>query len=109
MQFMENKDHFYVRANRSLARIYFNELIRVEALQNYVVLHTIKDRHIVHATMKELEEMLPTDQFFKVHRSHIIRLDKVKSIEQNKLMLDDKVVPIARSYKNKFLRQLLIL
>jgi DNA-binding LytR/AlgR family response regulator len=64
-----------------------------------MLIHTDGDRFMVNTTMKELEEKLPADQFLRVHRSHIVRIDKVKDIEDTTLVIDGKMLPIGPSYQ----------
>jgi DNA-binding LytR/AlgR family response regulator len=61
----------------------YNELVWVEAKQNYVILHTLSRKLIVYLTLKGISEQLPEDLFLKIHKSTIINLSKIKSIEGN--------------------------
>ena len=76
-------DYFFVKCNGVIEKILYNELIWVEAKQNYVILHTNSRKLIVYLTLKGISEQLPRDLFLKIHKSTIINLSKIKSIEGN--------------------------
>ncbi len=98
---------FFIKNNQSLIRVKFEDILWVEALENYVVLNTFSDRYTAHFTMKSITEKMPSDSFVRIHRSYIINIAKIKMIENNciivKTELGDKVLPIGKSYKDKLL------
>lgn len=74
------QDSFFVKSEGRIERIRYEELICVEAMENYVVLHTTTGKRIAYLTLKMMEEQLPKSFFIKIHKSMIINLQKVKSI-----------------------------
>ena len=83
----ETPDYFFVKHNGSIEKVLYSELVYVEAMQNYVVLHTTTRKLIVYITFKGIADQLPADKFLKIHKSTIINIDKVKSIEGNMVNL----------------------
>lgn len=79
----EISDHFFVKCNGIIEKVHHQELIWVEARQNYVVLHTDSRKLVVYLTMKLVSEQLPAHQFLKIHKSTMINISKIKSIEGN--------------------------
>ena len=73
-----------------------------------VVINTLNTRYTIHSTMKDIEAKLPEAELIRVHRSFIVRLDKIVAIEQPNLILenDKKVIPIGGSYKDDLDRRL---
>lgn len=98
---------FFIKNNQSLIRVKFEDILWVEALENYVVLNTFSDRYTAHFTMKAITDKMPANAFARIHRSYIINIAKIKMIENNciivKTELGDKVLPIGKSYKEKLL------
>lgn len=92
-------DHVFVKDGRRFIRVALQDIQWIEAQGDYMLIHTDGDRFMVNTTMKELEEKLPADQFLRVHRSHIVRIDKVKDIEDTTLVIDGKMLPIGPSYQ----------
>lgn len=94
----------FIKNNNSLVRVKFEDILWIEALENYVVVNTFKDKFTIHFTMKSIAEKMPTDKFVRVHRSFIVNMSKVKSIEDNSVIIrseaGSKVIPIGKSYKD---------
>lgn len=93
-------DHVFVKDGRRFIRVALHDIQWIEAQGDYMLIHTDDDRFMVNTTMKELEEKLPANQFLRVHRSHIVRIDKVKDIEDTTLVIDGKMLPIGPSYRD---------
>ena len=79
-----------------------SEVLWVEALGNYIRVYTEKDKFTVLSTMKEIESKLPSKDFIRVQRSFIVRIDKVKAIEDNYIIINDKEIHIGKSFKEEF-------
>jgi len=90
-------DHIYVNIDRRLVKIDFTDLLLVEARGDYIILKTEDKSHIVHSTMKKIEDKLPTKNFLKVHRSFIINIDKIVDIEDNSVLIQREIVPVSRA------------
>ena len=84
-------------------------MLWVEALGNYIRVYTEKDKFTVLSTMKEIELKLPPKDFIRVQRSFIVRIDKVKSIEDNYIIINDKEIHIGKSYKEDFNKRINLL
>jgi DNA-binding LytR/AlgR family response regulator len=107
LQRQNEKHHdIYVRSDSKLVRIDIENIIYVEALADYVIFHTKDKKHIVHYTMKGIENRLPTSMFSRVHRSYIINLFHVGCIEDNSILIGEKLIPIGASYKEMFINRL---
>ncbi|NBC24393.1 MAG: response regulator [Bacteroidetes bacterium] len=104
----ESRDFIFVKSNSRLVKLKTEDLYFVEALKDYVVLNTLNSRYTIHSTMKDIEKKLPQEEFVRVHRSFIVRLDKIAAIEQPNLVLenDKKVIPIGGSYKDNLSKRI---
>lgn len=104
----DSKDFIFVKSNSRLIKLKTEEIYFIEALKDYVVINTLKNRYTIHSTMKEMERKLAGDHFIRVHRSFIVRLDKIASIEYPNLQLEDdkKVVPIGGLYKEELVNKI---
>lgn len=98
----------FVKSNSKLVKINTEDIYFIEALKDYVMIHTKESKYTIHSTMKEIENKLGTHHFMRIHRSFIVRLDKIAAIEYPNLTLenDKKVVPIGGSYKDELLGKL---
>ena len=102
----ENADYFYIKTDNKLEKIFLNDIYFAEALQNYVCIHTKEKKFITYLTFKALEEYLPADKFLKIHKSFIVALSKVDSIEAGHLNVLNKKLPVSRSLKTEVMEKL---
>ncbi len=98
----KNYDFIFVKSNSKLVKINCKDICFIEALKDYVVINTIDTRYTIHSTMKDIELKMGTIDFIRIHRSFIVRLDKIVSIEYPNLTLenDKKSIPIGGSYRD---------
>mgnify|MGYP001464094497 FL=1 len=75
-------------------------------MDNYVIIQTKEDQFVIHATMKDIETKLPPEKFMRVHRSYIIALDKISHMDEGAVVINDKTIPIGKSYKEVFMNRI---
>lgn len=100
-------DGFEVNALDYLVKIMFADVLFIEALQNYVIIHTTTKKYISYLTFKSVEEYLPVDAFIKVHKSFIIAANRVDSIDGNEIHIGQHHIPISRNLKEEVMEKLL--
>ena len=103
----EKQDYFFIKADNKLVKVSFNDILFIEALQNYVVVHTREKKLITYLTFKSVEEYLPSVQFIKVHKSFIVSASKIDSIDGNDIRIDQHHIPISRNLKEEVMERLL--
>lgn len=111
---VENKgstDGIYVRANNRLNNIKFTDICYVEALRDYINISTTTDNYTSRINMKEITKNLPEKDFVRVHKSFIVRLDKIYTIRHISLVLEDtmKEIPVGNFYRKALLARLNII
>lgn len=94
-------DFFFIKCNQQVEKILFNEVLFVEAMQNYCIIHTASRKLICYITLTAMAEKLPSDKFMKVHKSYMVALDKVTGIEGSSLKIGSSVVPVSRSLRQE--------
>lgn len=99
----EKPDYIFVKADKKLIKIKFDDIFFIEGLKDYVILHTPTGRIVTLQTMKSLEEKLPADIFMRVHRSYIVNLKKIDIVEGNSLIVKGKPIPIGKNYRDEIL------
>ncbi len=94
-------DFIFVKTNSKLVKLKNKDIFYIEALKDYVVIHTNETRYTIHSTMKDIELKMGKKEFLRVHRSFIVRLDKIYTIDYPNLIMEkiDKVIPIGGSYR----------
>jgi DNA-binding LytR/AlgR family response regulator len=105
------KDILFVKSNSRLVKVYLKDIYFVEALKDYVIINTEFARYTVHSTMKELDKKLGNVEFVRVHRSFIARLDKIQSIDNQNVILENekKIIPVGGSYREELMQKLNLL
>lgn len=101
----EQETEIFVRTERKLQKINLKDILYIEALADYVRIQCSNEKVTVLNTMKYMEERLPAE-FTRVHRSYIVRLDKIKFIEEDMIVMDQKLIPIGKSYRDNLISQL---
>lgn len=98
----------FVKSKLQLVKVRTQDIFFIEALKDYVRINTIDNRYIIHSTMKSIKDKLPASDFARVHRSFIIRLDKISAIEFPNIILDHekKYIPIGSSYRDELMNKL---
>jgi DNA-binding LytR/AlgR family response regulator len=103
-----DQEYFFIKCDSKYERINFSELLFIESLQNYVVIHTGERKYITYLTLSAVEEQLPQQQFMKIHKSYLIALNKVKAIEGNEVVLQNNHhIPISRALKDEVMNRIL--
>ncbi|MEJ7768584.1 MAG: LytTR family DNA-binding domain-containing protein [Chitinophagaceae bacterium] len=100
-------DHFFIKVDNKLLKIRFDEILYVEALQNYVAIHTASKKYVTYLTLKNVEEQLPTTHFVKIHKSYLVALQKVDCIEGNEVKIGACSLPISRLVREDVLDRIL--
>ncbi len=96
-------DYFFIKTDSKYERIQFSDVLFVESMQNYVVIHTINAKHTVYLTLKSVETYLPPTQFLKVQKSFIVALAKIEGIEGSDVLIGKHRIPISRQDKDSVL------
>ncbi len=104
------KEEIFIKKNSTLVRLKYDDILWVEALENYVIFNTFKEKYTIHFTMKAIEQKLPSSKFTRVHRSFIVNTSSIDVIEDNAVIIktDDgnKNIPIGKSYKEKLMKDI---
>ncbi len=102
----EDKSYLIVKADGKIYRLQMAEIVLLEALGDYVKIHTGAGIITTHDTLKNLEKSLPGDLFMRVHRSYIIALDRIRFLEGNRLRVGEQDIPLGQSYRDHLLQYL---
>ena len=103
----QSGEYFFIKADNKLVKLEYDEILFVEALQNYVTIQTINKKYITYLTFKSVEEYLPADKFIKTHKSYIVSASKIDTIEGNDIRIGNHHLPISRNLKDEVMEKLL--
>jgi DNA-binding LytR/AlgR family response regulator len=102
----KTNDHFFIKCNNQIEKVFYADLIYAEAMLNYVMLYTTLKKMMVYVTIKGLEEQLPADIFIKVHKSFIVNKTKIKSIDGNILDIGNEKITISQNLREKVIDEI---
>lgn len=102
----EEGDFIFVKSGSDLIKLFFTEILYVEAFADYVQIHTASKRHTVLSTMKSIHAKLGEDRFLRVHRSFIVAISKIDSVTDAGILIGEKTVKVSRKYKKELKERL---
>lgn len=100
-----SEDYFFIKCDYKYERIYFNDILFVQALQNYVTIHTQKGKYITLLNLKNVEENLDKQSFIKVHKSFIVSISKIEAVENNDIIIQSSRIPISRNFRDEVIER----
>lgn len=98
-------DHFFVKADRKIFKIYFNNILFIEGLKDYVVMHTENQKVITAMNIKTIHDQLPKQLFVRVSKSYIINVKHVESVDNNTVYIGKNEIPIGNIYRDFFFNE----
>lgn len=98
----EDKNYIFVKTEYRLERIAVDEIIFIEGMGDYRNIRTTSKKILTLQTFSELEKLLPKNQFCRVHKSYIVSINKIISVERHRIKMLDNLIPISDSYKEGF-------
>lgn len=102
-----NLDEFFIKVDKKLIRIAFSEIDYIEASGDYVLIYTEKnERHLINSSLKNIQQKLNSNILLRVHRSYIVNMKKISDIQDNSLVIKNKVIPISKSNKKELFDKL---
>ncbi len=103
----DTDEHFFVKADKKLVKVRFNDILYIEGLKDYVIIRLEEGRVITLQTMKSLEDKLPQGKFRRIHRSYIVSMDKIHAVVGNMVEVTEKGqakhLPIGKNYRDELL------
>jgi len=106
---VEEQGFVFVKDNGILKRISIDDILFLEAMGYYVKVHTAQKFHVVHATLKSIEEKLPSSKFIRVHRSYIVAINKIDYIQEGTISIGKTSIPVADTHKANLNKRLNLL
>lgn len=94
----------FVKTEHKIQKIYLDDILYIEGLKDYISIFTKTERIITLQNMKKMEDTLPSKSFVRVHKSYIIALDKIDSIERSRIQISDKIIPVGDTYRDYFFK-----
>ncbi|WP_295800164.1 LytTR family DNA-binding domain-containing protein [Mucilaginibacter sp.] len=97
-------DFIFVKTEHKIQKVYLNDILFIEGLKDYISIFTPGERIITLQNMKKMEDALPEKNFIRVHKSYIVSINKIDSIERSRIFIGDKVIPVGDTYREEFFK-----
>ncbi len=101
-----DRNYFFIRKDTVINKVPIADVLWVEAMGDYVTINTKGKKIVLHSTLRTIESKLPKDKFARVHRSYIVQMENIKTVEGNTIFIEDTFVPLGMVYKDTFLKRL---
>jgi len=97
-------DFIFVKTEHKIQKVYLNDILFIEGLKDYISIFTPAERIITLQNMKKMEDALPEQHFIRVHKSYIVSINKIDSIERSRIFIGDKIIPVGDTYREEFFK-----
>ena len=97
-------DFIFVKTDSRIVNVSLSDILYVEGLKDYIAINTTKEKLITLESLKTLEEGLPKQRFLRVHKSYMVAIEKIDSIERSRIFIRDVVIPIGDTYREIFFK-----
>ncbi len=95
-------DFLFIKSNKKTIKIKYADILFIEGLGDYIKIHLSNEKHVTNLSMKKIFGLLPEKQFYRIHKSFIISIDKIENIEGNMVSINGMKLPIGNSYRQNF-------
>lgn len=98
----ERPDFIFVKTENRLEKIMLNEIVYIEGMRDYLRIHTATKKIMTLQNFNEFEKMIPSSVVCRVHKSFMVALNKIESIERSRIKIADQLIPVSETYKELF-------
>jgi DNA-binding LytR/AlgR family response regulator len=93
-------DFFFIKCNCKIEKIMMADVVYIEAMSNYVIIHTRQKKYITYLTFSGIEEQLPAHQFVRIHKSYIVAISAIQTIDGNDVITSSMRLPMSKNHRN---------
>lgn len=101
-----DNDFIFIKSDSKIIKVNLTEILFIEGLKDYISIQTTKEKLITLQNLKTLEQHLSAHQFIRVHKSYIVALNKIDTIEKNRIFIGTTAIPVGETYKDVFLKRI---
>lgn len=97
-------DFIFVKTENRLEKIMISDILYIEGMRDYLRIHTINKKIMTLQSFNELEQLIPAHLVCRVHKSYMVAVNKIESIERSRIKIADQIIPVSETYKEAFLQ-----
>ncbi|MEP7164293.1 MAG: LytTR family DNA-binding domain-containing protein [Ferruginibacter sp.] len=102
----ENKTFIFVKTGNRLEKIFFDDVLYIEGMRDYRKIHTGKKKIMTLETFAAFEKEIPSNIICRVHKSYMVAINKIDSVEKDRIYIQNAVIPVSETYKQHFLQMI---
>jgi len=99
-------EYFFIKANQKLEKIKMADVLYIEAMSNYIIVHTKQKKYVAYLTFKGMEEKLPNKLFIRIHKSFLVSVNAIQTIDISEVKLENCTLPISKSYREEVMNRI---
>lgn len=99
-------EFIFIKTENRLEKIMLNEILYIEGMRDYRRIHTLNKRIMTLQNFRELEQLIPSSLICRVHKSYMVALNKIESIERSRIRIGKKIIPISETYRTSFFQRI---
>lgn len=103
IELKNQKDFIFLKSDKKNIKINVSEICFIEGLGDYIKVYTTTQKFISNLSMKKITDCLPLEKFLRIHKSYIVAIDKIESLEGNLVKINNSKLPVGNNYKNDLL------
>lgn len=100
------QDYFFIKCNGKIEKIILAEVVYIEAMANYVIIHTRQKKYITYLTFSGIEEQLPAELFVRIHKSFLVAISAIQTIDGNEVITSTMRLPLSKNYRNDVMNRI---
>lgn len=99
-------DYMFIKgeSKNKFIKVSYEDILYIEGLKNYISIFTANERIITYLTLREMELYLPKNRFYRVHKSYIVAIDKIRMIDGNSIFIKENIIPVGETYRDEFFK-----
>ena len=101
-----SNSHFFIKGDKKIHQVPYEEILYIEAYGNYTKIYLLGEMIVSHEKISSLEKVLPSTDFLRVHKSFIVSIKKIRTIEGNRIAIGEHLIPIGQTYRNDLMRRI---
>ncbi len=99
---IENKTFFFIKTENRFEKVFFSDVLFIEGMRDYRKIHTTQKKIMTLQTFGDLEKEIPENIICRVHKSYMVAIDKIDSVEKDRIYIQNVVIPVSETYKKNF-------
>ncbi len=100
------EDFFFIKCNQKIEKIMIADVLYIEGMSNYIIIHTKQKKYVAYLTFKGIEEKLPQSMFIRIHKSFLVSIHAIQSIDGNEIKMEKITLPISKNYKEEVMNKI---